>query len=135
MSDTFTKFLKQSKAPLSTRAIGAKVEKMTELHLNRKGLKTITLNYSSKLGEIDLIMLDKSGLVFIEVRYRKNNYHGCGASTVTIHKQRKIIRAAQLFLVTNLKYHNYPCRFDVVSVTGPLENLKMTWIKNAFEVE
>jgi putative endonuclease len=41
-------------------------------HLKQQGLSLIEQNYLTKLGEIDIIMLDKTTdtLVFVEVRYR-----------------------------------------------------------------
>ena len=41
-------------------------------HLKQQSLSLIEQNYLTKLGEIDIIMLDKTTdtLVFVEVRYR-----------------------------------------------------------------
>jgi len=55
------------------RRIGNKAEALVLDYLKQQGLSLITQNYLTKLGEIDIIMLDKSvdTLVFVEVRYRK----------------------------------------------------------------
>ena len=42
-------------------------------YLTSRGLKLIEKNFSCRLGEIDIIMHDKDILVFVEVRFRKNN--------------------------------------------------------------
>lgn len=120
--------------PPSTRTHGQKVEQWVKDELLKKGVKFIKENFRTKLGEIDLIMQDKNTLVFIEVRYRKSTAYGDGGESVNFAKQQRIIRAAQIFLKVNTKLSNMPCRFDVVKVTGNLQNPKMTWIKQAFEV-
>lgn len=85
------------------------------------------------MGEIDLIMLDRDTLVFVEVRYRKDGDFCNPLETVTRSKQRKIIKAASHYLLTRLKSHDIPCRFDVVGVTREgTDNYHFEWIKNAF---
>jgi putative endonuclease len=48
------------------------------------------------MGEIDIIMLDKSEqtLVFVEVRYRQNTQFGSATDSVNHNKQTKLIRTA-----------------------------------------
>lgn len=103
--------------------------------LKRQGLKLIASNYCCRQGEIDLIMLDKKQLVFIEVRYRKNALYGSGADSVTLTKQAKIRKAAQHFLSKQPKLANLSCRFDVVSAQPgqSSDTLCLDWIKNAFQ--
>ncbi|HET6592353.1 MAG TPA: YraN family protein, partial [Xanthomonadales bacterium] len=43
---------------------------MAEKMLRGRGLRPVARNYHCRCGEIDLIMLDASVLVFVEVRYR-----------------------------------------------------------------
>ena len=38
--------------------------------LKKKGYKVVETNYTNKLGEIDIIALDKKTLVFVEVKCR-----------------------------------------------------------------
>jgi len=84
------------------------------------------------MGEIDLIMQDNGILMFIEVKYRKNDDWVSAAESVTKGKQRKIIKAAQLFLLKNKKFKDMNCRFDVVSIQGEKNLPEINWIKNAF---
>ena len=44
--------------------------------LGKHGLNLHARNFRSRYGEIDLIMQDGNCLVFIEVKYRKNNFYG-----------------------------------------------------------
>lgn len=102
-------------------------EKIALDFLESKGLKLITSNYHSRYGEIDLIMLDKEVLVFVEVRFRRSNQFGGAAMSVTPAKQRKIALTAMQFLQKNRKTES-PCRFDVIAIS----NSKTEWIKSAF---
>jgi len=119
------------------RRVGNKAEALALNYLKQQGLKLVEQNYLSKLGEIDIIMLDNANdtLVFVEVRYRKNTNFGSAASSVSRSKQTKLIRAAQLFLKKHTAYQDFICRFDVVGVESDLKYPEMTWIPNAFELE
>jgi putative endonuclease len=130
----------KSKPSLSTlgpkRDLGLQFEEKACAYLMNKGLKLVTQNFSCKTGEIDLIMLDKHIIVFVEVRYRKNIRFMSAAETIHFFKQQKISRTAEFFLAYQLeryKLSNYFCtRFDVVTLEGCSTDLKITWIKNAF---
>ena len=105
-------------------------------HLRSQGLKLVDSNFSCRYGEIDIIMLDKKVLVFVEVRFRKNNDFGGGLESVTVTKQLKLRKTAELYLQQNTQYEN--ARFDVVSLSknnqtnGNRQNYTFEWIMNAF---
>ena len=117
------------------RQIGNQAEDIALKYLIQQGLKLIEQNYLAKVGEIDIIMLDKAGqvLVFVEVRYRKNIRFGSATDTVTPSKQAKIIRSAQRYLQQHDEFDEYICRFDVVGLESDLKYPKINWIKDAFE--
>lgn len=123
----------KSPLKLTSRQVGKRWEKIAESFLRRHGLTTRKRNFSSRLGEIDLVMNDRNSLVFVEVRFRGNNRHGSGADTVTRQKQARIIRAAMYFLSQNPRLSQKPCRFDVISIGTDQGNHQIQWIKNAFE--
>ncbi len=95
-------------------------------------LKHIQSNYRCRMGELDLIMLDKNTLVFVEVRYREKGRHGSAAESITPSKQKKLIRAALYFLQQNPRYQPYNCRFDVIAIDQLRGKQQINWIKNAF---
>ncbi|MFK8011979.1 MAG: YraN family protein [Marinicellaceae bacterium] len=101
-------------------------------YLKKKKLKKIKRNFNCKAGEIDIIMSEKNTLIFIEVKYRKDDSWVSALESVTRSKQRRIIKAAQLFLLQNKKYVDWNCRFDVLSIQGNKENPEIDWIKHAF---
>jgi putative endonuclease len=77
------------------------------------------------VGELDLIMRDGGQLVFVEVRERSNPHYGGAAASITPAKQRRIVRAAQFYL---LRCHPLPpCRIDIVAIDGQ----RINWLRNA----
>ncbi|MBV8801358.1 MAG: YraN family protein [Gammaproteobacteria bacterium] len=99
--------------------------------LQSKGLQLIIRNYRCAHGEIDLIMIDKTEIVFVEVRSRARADYGYAEETVDRHKQKKLIHSAMHFLQEKNGLDTFDCRFDVI---GFLNN-KIEWIKNAFIYE
>jgi len=73
--------------------------------------------------------------VFVEVRFRRSDSHGGGAASVDWRKQRRIIRAAQLFLLKHPRFVDAPCRFDVVDASGDPQSPTLEWIRDAFRVD
>jgi putative endonuclease len=114
----------------STRNQGLYAEALVLDHLQRKGLRLITRNYLTKVGEIDLIMEEGETLVFVEVRARESFENIHPFETVTKAKQARIIRTAKHYLWTQNRLDTCVCRFDVVAVnlaTGGIE-----WVNDAF---
>lgn len=111
------------------KQIGEYYENIACQYLIKQGLKPLAQNRQYHVGEIDLIMLDKRCLVFIEVRYRKNANFGHAEMTITPSKQNKIKQAAQLWMISqNLNIEETEFRFDVFAITGKSQQ----WIINAF---
>jgi len=120
----------------SRREIGKKGEEFATRFLTQKGYTILEQNYRSSLGEIDLIVLDGSTIVFTEVKTRRSASFGPPSLSVTKQKQKKLIKLAQMYLLhKNLRA--VACRFDVISIIarsdGTLEDLEH--IENAFQVE
>jgi len=116
----------------SKRAIGQQFEQQACTYLKQQGLKLKEKNAQFRSGEIDLIMLDGAQLVFVEVRYRKHQSFGGAAASVDYHKQQKLIKAAQLYLLKHFGNQPPSCRFDVVAMQDGPEGLQIEWLKNAF---
>lgn len=96
-------------------------------HLQCHGLTLRERNFRCKGGEIDLIMQERATLVFVEVRKRKQSKYGGAAASINSAKQRRLIIAAQFYL---MRYKMPPpCRFDVIAIDGT----ELTWLKNAIE--
>tara|TARA_R110002124_G_scaffold199767_2_gene366575 strand:+ start:20371 stop:20724 length:354 start_codon:yes stop_codon:yes gene_type:complete len=113
-------------------SLGNKTEELAKNYLTSEGLILVVANFRLKFGEIDLIMLDKDILTFVEVKYRKDNKFMEALETVNRAKQNKIKKVALYFLQKNIKYQNYICRFDVITLCGNMDKLEFFWLKNAF---
>jgi putative endonuclease len=114
-----------------TRTLGERAEQTALRYLLSHGLKSITRNFRSRGGEIDLIMLHGDCLVVVEVRYRRSMRFAPPAVTVDRKKQRKILQTAALFLAKEQRYTHHTIRFDVVSITGSGHET-IEWIQDAF---
>ncbi|WP_423908654.1 YraN family protein [Candidatus Spongiihabitans sp.] len=111
---------------------GEQVESAALAYLQSNGLTFVEKNYRAMYGEIDLIMMDQHDLVFVEVRYRKNEVFGGATQSVDANKQQKLRRTAETFLQKNHSIEFDGCRFDVVAVSGQSANYKIQWIRDAF---
>jgi putative endonuclease len=102
---------------LSDRArLGRWGERRCERYLRNKGLRTLTRNYSCKVGELDLVMVDTdSTMVFVEVRSRADERFGPAEATVTPAKRARVAKAARYFLAVH-KIEDRPLRFDVITL-------------------
>lgn len=120
----------------NTISIGAQAETQAEAFLHQQGLITRAKNYRCKLGEIDLIMLQKTAhgtcFVFVEVRLRTNKRFAPAIQTVDYRKQQKIIRTATRFLQEQRLFDKVACRFDVIALDQTGAAPPIQWIQNAF---
>ena len=128
-------WLKRNWAKAETKTdIGKKAERLAQRYLEQNGLILVTCNYHSPRGEIDLIMREGNFLVFVEVRYRKNNKYGSAAESITREKQRRLLATASHYLQNEKLFRDSSCRFDVITVSGQY-NTQIEWIRNAFQAE
>lgn len=104
---------------------GQRAEKLAEAYLVAQGLKLLTRNYRCAHGELDLVMQDGDGLVFVEVRARRNRDFGGAEASIDARKQAKL-RASVLHYLQSHRL-DVPCRIDVVAVHGDA----LTWHRNA----
>ena len=107
---------------------GKRAEKQALFFLISKGFSLVARNYSSRYGEIDLIVQSRTHIVFVEVKMRNDTRHGTPQEYVTLKKQEKIILTSQQFLQQYPTYRSHQPRYDVVGIT-PKE---ITWVPNAF---
>jgi len=104
-------------------------------YLQQQGLKLLAKNYRGRRGELDLVMRDNNTVVFVEVRYRKNDTFGGALESVTTSKQEKLRITAEQYLQQETRFDNG--RFDVVAMSEKVQNngsniYSFEWIKNAF---
>ena len=113
--------------------LGKEGERIAERFLLRKGYKLVERNYRCALGELDLVVLDRRVVVFVEVKTRTGHGFGTPFEAVEFRKQRKMIQAAQYFLAQK-GLQQRDARFDVVGVSWPGSEPTVEHIENAFEL-
>lgn len=80
--------------------------------LENAGFQILERNYFTKVGEIDIIAVRDGVIHFIEVKTRNGDQYGYPSEAVTITKQNRIRKAAELYL----------------------QRRRMTWQKISFDV-
>jgi len=113
------------------KKLGNLAEQRACEYLQAQGLELILQNYHTVCGEIDLIMRQGKDIVFVEVRSRASNLYGSAIESITLKKQRKILKTALLFLQQRNWLNKVNCRFDVIGVR--LDHLE--WIQDAFTAD
>lgn len=121
--------IQKRKANVNKRRTGSIYEEQAARYLEKEGYRIIERNYRIRSGEIDLIAMDGRYLVFVEVKFRRDEKKGSPLEAVDSRKQRVIFRTAQMFLKTKGYGFHVPCRFDVVGIEGG----RIIHVKNAFE--
>jgi len=116
----------------ATREIGRGIEARAQRFLERQGLELLASNYTCRVGELDLVLLDGDTLVVAEVRYRARSDYGRAEETVDARKQARLVRTTEHFLLTHERYCELPVRFDVLAVAGA-GGQTLTWIRDAFQ--
>ena len=117
----------------SSRTIGKQAEDIAADYLVNRGIKLIERNFYCRSGEIDLIAYDDKHVIFIEVRYRKNEKYMAVVETIDKQKCKKLVKTSEYYLNQNKNYRSYLCRYDVITITGMFNKPSIKWIKNAFQ--
>ena len=113
----------------ATYETGLQGEEMAEKYLREeKGMVCLERRHREKAGEIDLIMEDGETLVFVEVKARFSGQTGDGLMSVTAAKQRRLWKAATMYLMKH-GWLRREIRFDVVEINRDL----ILHIPNAFQ--
>lgn len=119
---------------MDAKAFGQKGEAAAAKYYLDRGCRLLAHNYRTRMGELDLVLMDGETVVIAEVKARSETSRGPAAQAVGLAKQRRIILAARRFLQqSGLSEH--PVRFDVVEVTPAVGGgLLVHCIRSAFEL-
>jgi putative endonuclease len=118
------------------KTLGQRGEAAAARYLRRRGYKVLAHSDRFGPGELDLVMLDRKTIVFVEVKTRESSEAGHPAEAVDDLKQRRLTRLAVTFLKRyGLLDRKYLSRFDVIAVTWPTGKRRPTieHIQNAFD--
>ena len=98
-------------------AAGRWGEELAARYLEKKGYRVEARNWRCRLGELDLVVRDRSCLCFVEVKLRRSMAYGTAGEAVDQRKQHKLRCAAQLYLAAHPT--RLQPRFDVVEIYAP----------------
>lgn len=107
--------------------LGVQGETLAKQYLIDNGYKILEQNYTTKIGEIDIIATKNNIIVFVEVKNRQTKRFGMPREAITPYKQNKIRKVAVQYLVAE-KMINKQVRFDCVEILGDT----ITHIENCF---
>jgi putative endonuclease len=93
---------------------GLSAESRAAAFLIAKGYRILARRFRTPHGEIDVIARKRSLLVFVEVKARASLDEA--AYAVTPRQQRRIVDAAQAWLMTHPEHAEFEMRFDVVLI-------------------
>lgn len=128
-----TESRKRALSPNERRHVGQAGEAIAEAHLLQlPGWEILARNVYFRAGELDIVAMDGRTLVFVEVRGRWSQGGLRAEDSVTRLKQRKLSRAACLWLQRHPSFQRVASRFDVVSIDLRTKQIRAHH-RNAFE--
>lgn len=113
------------------RQLGNSGEDLAALALIQEGYKILERNYSTPLGELDLIARHGRCVVFVEVKTRRSLRFGAPGEAVSPAKQARLKRLADYYL-KDKRLEAAPVRFDVVAITLDAAVPRVDIIQGAF---
>ncbi len=100
----------------SSRAqIGKWGEEVAARYLEDKGYKIAARHFTHRIGEIDIVAAKDGRIIFVEVKTRTNNRFGAPEESIGWHKQEKLRRTADVYMLKH-RLHNVPRQIDSVAV-------------------
>ena len=102
---------------MNTKLKGAWGEELALKQYKKAGFKPVAMCYTTRFGEIDLIVENKNYIVFAEVKMRKSDNFAKAREFVDQGKIRRVRTTAEIWLGEN-ETEKQP-RFDVVEVYAP----------------
>lgn len=117
------------------KLLGRWGEALAAEYLRQHGFALLAINWRCRMGEIDLVAMNKTHLHFVEVKLRKDDRFAKAREFVDFKKQEKLRTTAKMYLAQ----HNteMPACFDVVEIYAPqgiaTKEPKIFYIENAFE--
>lgn len=110
--------------------LGKKGEEVATQNLIKNGYAIVERNYRWKNAEIDIICKKDNQLVIVEVKTRNSSVFGEPYKSVSLSKQRQIVKVANKFIVD--QDVDLDVRFDVFSIVINKSTEKVQHIQNAF---
>lgn len=115
------------------KALGQRGEEDACAFLEKRGIQIVDRNFRCKMGEVDIVGIEREYVVFIEVKARKATTQKISPFiSITPQKCRRIRRISELYRLKKKMLHRQP-RFDVIGITYESEqDFTVEYIQNAF---
>ena len=110
--------------------LGNKGEQAAAEYLAGKSYKILARNKRYEHLEIDIIAEHKDMIIFVEVKSRSGTYFEQPFQAVTKKKQKKIIKAANIYIEEN--EIDLEARFDIISIVEQNGKFQIEHIEDAF---
>lgn len=118
--------------PGGLRGAGWDWERTAERALVEAGYRILDRNFRAAAGELDFVAEENGVVCFVEVKARAGLGFGSPEEAVTAEKQRRIFRAAQMWL-RRRRREGAHCRFDVVSILEGADGRRIDVLRDAFQ--
>lgn len=102
---------------------GKRGEDIAKQYLTDKGFEFIEANFENDLGEIDLIMVDKDTLVFVEVKLKIGDKLGIPEEMINKRKLYRVKRVAESYLVMKPKMKKQFQKYRIDAVCIVMKNI------------
>ena len=112
------------------KEIGDKGEDNAVNFLFASGYEVLERNYRFSRGEIDIIAMKDSVMVFIEVKTRKNIKYGYPETFLSEPQEDRIHRAAEEYVLQ--KAWQGEVRFDIIAILWDGRELTLDHFEDAF---
>jgi putative endonuclease len=107
--------------------LGRRAEDLAAAYVEKLGWQVLSRNFSCKLGELDIVAVDKEEreLVVVEVRYRTYGEMQAPADSIGPKKLRALVNAGRVY-VDDIAWTG-PWRIDLVGVTASSRAPERQW--------
>jgi uncharacterized protein (TIGR00252 family) len=103
---------------MTNKELGMIAEEKVREALIKDGAEIIDSNWKTKTCELDIIAKKSEELLFVEVRFRINNFFGGGIGSVNEDKMSRIENSFEEWMEAHSEFKDYQCRFYVADVSG-----------------
>ncbi len=117
----------QHSAKLSTRAVGNRAERRALWHYRLRGYRILATNAWAGGYELDLVVRRGRIIVFCEVKAKSDDRFGHPVEMVGLEKQRRLRRAAEVWLLANPAHRGLTVGLEVLALRqGRVERIPIS---------
>jgi putative endonuclease len=104
--------------PSPQRALGPSAERRVRRYYRLRGYRILAANVRAGRNELDIVLRRGRRIVFCEVKARSGPGYGDPREAVGPEKERRLRRAAEIWLARNPGLAGLEIAFEVVGVRG-----------------